>query len=496
MLLLAGTFCGFCFSIELTENLVVDGGMEEWQATGPNGGAFGWNYLTISCKAVEFGRDEKENILTPKIFSQAYDTKVLKPELSDVHGGRKSLRLKGQFYLNGSSSDAFKTKDGDVYVVRYWAKGEGQTAMYIHVYGDAAAQMLETKGRLTKGQWSLIEERIQVAGRAPTTIYPRLYASEEILIDDVFVGRVIREGERKLEEVPADCQQRVAFAWDCGGKVTIDGKLDEPAWGRAVKFAGFRAQRDQALLAPDSPNFRVLFDADYLYFGFEIPVRDCPAVLRELQGQPLTSAEGKPLPKTDTFSGRESIELFIQPPGKSRYLQLVASLDGYRYDGAGTDGSWNGTWESAVNVADDRWFLELRIPAKDLGIEKIAPAEGWRINVCSDQRSGTATWAAVGSIFHNPDGFGKLIVKDFANWRQERPRRLAETRASILKQADVLGWPCRERFAAIDAFDAKISNQEKPADWQAITRAYALMGYVDYVYRSLEEEARYRGFFR
>ena len=218
--------------------------------------------------------------------------------------------------------------------------------------------------------------------------------------------------------------------------------------------------------------------------------------MRELQGQPLTGPDGKPLAKTDTFSGRESIELFIQPPGKSRYLQFVASLDGYRYDGAGTDGSWNGTWESAVHVADDRWFLEMRIPAKDLGIEKIAPAEGWRINVCSDRRSGAATWAAVGGALHNPSGFGHLIVKDFASWSRERPRRLAEVKTRVLREADVLGWPCRERFAAIDAFDAQISNQEKPADWQAITRAYGLMGYVDYVYRSLEEEARYRGFFR
>ena len=214
---------------EIGDNLICDGGMEEWQATGPQGGW--WNYLTVSCKATEFGRDEKKNILTPKIFSQAYETKVLKPECNDVHGGRKALRLKGQFYLSNSSSDAFKTKEGDVYVVRYWAKGEGQTAMYLHVYGDAVAQILETKGRLSKGQWSLIEERIQVVGTAPTTIYPRLYASEEILVDDVFVGRVIREGERKLEEVPADCQQRVAFAWDCGGKMTIDGKTGRAGLG-------------------------------------------------------------------------------------------------------------------------------------------------------------------------------------------------------------------------------------------------------------------------
>ena len=48
-------------AVELTENLIQDGGMEEWTTTEPQRGE--WNYLTVSCKGTEFGRNEKGYIL-------------------------------------------------------------------------------------------------------------------------------------------------------------------------------------------------------------------------------------------------------------------------------------------------------------------------------------------------------------------------------------------------------------------------------------------------
>jgi len=322
------------FGEQTTGNLIADGGMEEWRSVEPGKGE--WDYFGVACKGIEFGRDEKQGILAPKILSQFYECKVFKPETGDVHSGHKALRLKGQFYLSGSGiADGYNTKEGDVYLVRYWVKGAGQTLMAIHVYGDGTSQILETKGKAEKDRWSLIEERVQVVGRAPTTIYPRLWASEEMLFDDVSIVRVLREDELTLVQVPADCQERVAFASEASGPIVVDGKLDEPAWSKAVQWAGFRPFQNQQALAAAPPKFRVLFDADNIYFGFEIPLNGCAQTLRELQSRPLMDGVGKPLAKTDAYSGRESMELFLQPPGQSQYWQFAASLDGYRYDGAG-----------------------------------------------------------------------------------------------------------------------------------------------------------------
>ena len=144
------------FGQQTTGNLIADGGMEEWRSIQPGG--LGWNYFGVACKGVEFGRDEKPGILVPAILSQFAECKIFKPETKDVHSGHKALRLKGAFYLSGGAADAYDTRDGDVYTVHYWVKGAGQTAMYLHVYGDGCAQILETKGKAEKDRWSLIEE--------------------------------------------------------------------------------------------------------------------------------------------------------------------------------------------------------------------------------------------------------------------------------------------------------------------------------------------------
>jgi hypothetical protein len=369
--------------------------------------------------------------------------------------------------------------------------------MHVHVYGDAITQIVETRGKAQQDKWSLIEERVQVVGRGPTNIYPRLWTAEEMLIDDVFVGRILRDDERKPVEVPADCQQRVAFASDATGALTLDGRLDEETWGKAVRFGGFRLRSDQGLLAAPPTEFRVLFDRQNLYFGFEIPLADCRQVAEELKASPLRNSEGNPLGKTDTYTSRESIEVFLQAPGKSRYCQFVASLDGYRYDGAGMDGSWNGTWDFHVGLAADRWFLEMKIPVKDLGVDSTAPAEGWKLNVCSNRRSQLSTWAAVGSNFHNPYAFGNLILQDFATWWARQPALGIKRKAEILRAAGTRAALYSQRLAAIDAFSPETSAAHASTrSWEAITRAYSQWDYIGYAYRCLAEEVRYGNFFQ
>lgn len=487
---------GLAQAADVTGNLVTDGGMETWNATGPQGGVFGWDYLTVANKQVDLARDEQGRVLTPTIMSQFSDTQLVRPEAQDAHGGQKALRLKGALYLRESSGEAYQAQDGDIYLVRYWVKGEGQSLMHFTVYGDAAVQTLEVKGRPEKDRWSAIEERIQVVGRAPTTIYPRLWASAEMLIDDVSVVRVIRPGEIKLQEVPADMQDRIAFASPAGGAITVDGKLDEAGWGRALAFGGFRPHGDQMSLAPVQPAFRVLFDEQALYLGVEVPLPGAAQVREELLTQPLLDAAGQPLPRVDTWNGRHTMEFFLQAPGQSGYRQLAVTLDGYRFDSTGMDKSWNGAWEFAVNAAEDRWFVEMKVPVRDLGVERTSPAEGWRLNLCCDQPGGSATWAAVGGNFHNPDAFGQLIVQDFSSWQAAQPERLQQQRAAIAQAAGAQAPQVAARLAALEAAAATGAAGEAPQDWQGATRAYARLDYLGRAARCLAEEVRYRGFFQ
>jgi hypothetical protein len=478
----------------LTDNLITDGGIEKWETVRPSGTPGSWWLHLKQHKDAAFTYDAEQNILMPKVFSQSAGLKGMQMETADVHGGKHALRLRNGIYLR---SQPTPLADGDILVTRFWVKGTGMVQIYPHVSGDAQAMILETKGKPVADRWTVIEQRILIAGPKPETIGFRLVATEEALIDDIFLARVLRPGEIKLAVVADNLQERIAFAAEAGEGIAVDGKLDEPDWNRTVAFSGFRSHEEQTLLAPVQPSFRVLFDKDHLYFGIEIPLPDARQVLGELKKQPLLDAEGKPRPATDTFTGRESVELFLQAPGQSGYRQLVVSLDGYRYDGSGMDKEWNGAWEFAVSAADDRWFLEMKIPARDLGIGQIAPAEGWRLNLCCNQPGGVSTWAAVGSNYHNPFAFGALIARGFSRWHAEKLKTWTELRQTTAVEAGKLGLDFGERLERADAFGRGLPAiaDGQTLNGDAVTRLYMQMNFVDAAWRGMNAELAHARFF-
>ncbi|HOL21323.1 MAG TPA: hypothetical protein PLQ41_00515 [bacterium] len=480
-------------AVELTGNLVRDGGIEEWITVKPSGEAGSWWQHLTAHKNCVFTSDTEGNLLMPAILAQGSGMKVMQMETEDVHSGKHALRLKEGIYIRVPS----EVKDGDIFVSRFWIKGSGTAMIYPTVYGEGRGDILEVKGKPEPGKWALIEERIQATGNKLDAIAFRLVATEESIIDDIFIARVIRPDELKLEEVPADYQERIAFAWQVDGNITLDGKLDEPGWNKAAAFSGFRSYDQQMFLTGVQPLFRILYDEQNLYFGIEIPLPDARQMLDELKNNPLLDTNGQPRPKTDTYTSRESIELFLLAPGRSGYRQFVVSLDGYRYDGSGMDKEWNGLWNFAISVVDDRWFLEMKIPVQDLGIEKTAPAEGWRINLCCNQKRGSSTWAAVGYNFHTPELFGKLIVQDFNIWRKQQPEQRAQRKARILNAAGENAPLYTERLESIELSNTHtLEKEESIQDWKTITRIYSQIDYIGYVYRSIEEELRYRNFFK
>jgi len=275
----------------LTDNLITDGGIEEWITVKPVGTPGSWWLHLKQHKDAAFTYDADQNILMPKVFEQSAGLKGMQMETADVHGGRHALRLRSGIYLRcGPTALA----DGDILVTRLWAKGTGAVQMYPHVVGDARGMILETKGKPAADRWTLIEQRILIAGPKPQSVGIRLVATEEALIDDIFVARVLRPEENTLVAVPDDLQERIAFAAEAGGTITVDGRLDEPGWSRAVAFGGFRHHEEQTLLAPVQPSFRVLFDRDNLYFGIEVPQPAARELLEQLKREPLRDKTGHP----------------------------------------------------------------------------------------------------------------------------------------------------------------------------------------------------------
>jgi len=472
----------------LTPNLVRDGGMEVWREVRPEEAQYN------SLKKLQVSFDGANNILMPSAYEQG-GISVVQREEKDVCSGKYSLRLKAEsFYMHFAFEGAYAVRRGDFYVTRFMAKGKGSATVYLTVYGDGTAYTLEQKGTPVPDKWTLIEQRILVGGASPDRIYPRLSVSGDLLIDDVFVGRVLREDEAvQAMSVPKEYDERIVFASAAAAALVIDGKLDEACWNAAVPFSGFRLSQEQTLLAPEQAAFRVLYDTSALYLGIEIKLPDAPRIQEELKAVP--SKEDK---NADVYSAQHSVEIFIQPPGQSRYIQCVVSLDGCRYDGVALDNSWNGQWTYGIGTEKDRWFLEMRIPAADLKLDTIASGEGWRLNVVDNKNGNYSTWAAVGNNFHNPFAFGTLITKDFPQWRQDKLQAWGGMRKKALDQAGKPGLLFADRLERAANFTQTlpaIAAGEK-LDWQNVTRGYALINFIDAVYRTMDAEMMYAEFFQ
>lgn len=480
---------------ETSENLITDGGFEEWETVRPSGVAGSWWLHLTRHAGAAFTHDAEKNILMPKAFGQSAGLKTMQQENADVHGGGRALRLENGIYLR---SKAVPLADGDMFVVGFWVKGSAPVQIYPHASGDAQSVVVEVKGKPEKDRWTRIEQRILVAGPKPEGISFRLVATKEALIDDIVVAKVVRSDERDLRPVEDDLQERIAFASDAGGVITVNGSLDEPGWGQAVACGGFRSHVDQSCLAPVQPSFRVIRDEGNLYFGFEIPLAGAEQVLKTLESEPLVNPAGTPLPKIDIWNGRHCLEFFLQAPGQSGYRHYAATLDGYRYDASGKDKEWNGDWECGIRAAADRWFLEVRVPATDLGVERIAPAEGWRLNVCNTQPGGVAsTWAAVGFDYHKPFYFGGLIAEPVARWREAKVKGLAERGQQMAPAATALGLRFERRLGKAEAFVDGMRNTavHESLDGNAATRLYSQINYVDAAYRCMAAELAYATFF-
>jgi len=109
-------------------------------------------------------------------------------------------------------------------------------------------------------------------------------------------------------------------------------------------------------------------------------------------------------------------ELFIEPAnaGTQPYFHIMINANNVTEDSesGGADAGWEPDLESATQVYNDNWVLELKIPFDDLDIDEAPVGEmwGWNFNRHIMTGAGIWTgWSLTGASFHTPDKFGVLI---------------------------------------------------------------------------------------
>lgn len=180
------------------------------------------------------------------------------------------------------------------------------------------------------------------------------------------------------------------------GPITVDGKLDEPAWQKAAVIKEWREYPSGAAGAV-SAEARVLYSAQALYIGFTVTGPGTTENLRK--------------PKRPDDYGGSLVEVFLTPSRRDKWrVQFVANPVGLRYDAREAQKSWDGEWTSAGQVREDGWSVEMAIPAGNLNYPDLRESFYFRGNICYVAPSGQAfSWTGGWGDF---PGLGALYFGD------------------------------------------------------------------------------------
>jgi hypothetical protein len=168
----------------------------------------------------------------------------------------------------------------------------------------------------------------------------------------------------------------VAVAARRVGPITLDGRLDEPAWQAAVPAKDFRqAQPHEGEPATQRTEVRFLYDDDALYIG---------ARMYDTEG--ATGIRTRLVRRDDTFNSdyveiifdtyhdhQGRVDFMVNPSGSME--------DSYGPNGANLDPAWDAVWEVKTRIDSLGWTAEFRIPLSQLRYPQRDSAQTWGLEV-------------------------------------------------------------------------------------------------------------------
>jgi len=215
-----------------------------------------------------------------------------------------------------------------------------------------------------------------------------------------------------------DCQRTAT-------PISIDGKLDDPAWQQAAWTSDFV---DIQGAGHPLPRFRtrakMLWDDKYLYIAAEIEEPDVKATLTTHDSVIFKDNDFevfiKPLPKTESYYELEinalntSWDLFLAKP----YSEGAKADNSWNIDGLKTAVAVQGTLNRSVD-RDRGWTVEIAYPLTAFQsrqpVPSPRPGTQWRINFSrvewtpGNPREDNWVWSPQGVInMHVPDQWGYL----------------------------------------------------------------------------------------
>jgi len=188
--------------------------------------------------------------------------------------------------------------------------------------------------------------------------------------------------------------------------IAVDGKLDEAVWQQGRWYTDFKLLSQGEKLAPVQTKFKVAFDGDHLYLG---------AVALEPQ---VAALKAKATERDGRVASDDCLEFMVDPTGeRTEYYHFIVNSRGTLYDAQMRQGGnvrsveWNSTAQVAVQVGQDEWTVELRMPFIELGLTGASKGL-WAVNVTRERYAGgrqeLSSFVPIAGGFHQASLYAQL----------------------------------------------------------------------------------------
>jgi len=157
-----------------------------------------------------------------------------------------------------------------------------------------------------------------------------------------------------------------------GEKITLNGRLDEDVWKRAIPATEF-TQQDPRNGAPptERTEVRFVYNANNLYIGVYCYDSEPDKLMgNQILRDGFLSADDRFMFVFDTYLNARTGYFFEVNPSGAMGDSLIG--------GAGNGRAWDGIWTANIKHFDQGWIIEIEMPFRTLNFDPSAPA--WGVN--------------------------------------------------------------------------------------------------------------------
>ena len=162
------------------------------------------------------------------------------------------------------------------------------------------------------------------------------------------------QNQPKKEYYPGDCAKN---------ELSIDGKLDEPAWQQANWQDDFTQYEPSEGKKPSQKTeFAILLDENYIYVGFKCWDNHPDSIVQRLTQRDELDGDFVAVQLDSYFDKRTSFAFMANAAG-IKYDYIISN------DGENEDNTWDPIWLVKTSRDDKGWYSEMKIPLTQLRFE-------------------------------------------------------------------------------------------------------------------------------